>query len=200
MFQNRDSSFKISGTLQEIAGMKGPIVIIGAGFTGLAAAYELTRRGIPVVVLEKEADIGGLADSFKINGQQIEKFYHHWFNNDQYIIELIKELNRQEQILFSSTATAIYLNNKFYKLSTPMDLLRFGALNILDRIRLGLLVLKARRVKNWKELDTLSAEEWLIKLCGRNVYKTVWEPLLRGKFGPYAGQISAVWIWHCSDW
>ncbi len=176
--------------------MKGPIVIIGAGFTGLAAAYELTRRGIPVVVLEKEADIGGLADSFKINGQQIEKFYHHWFNNDQYIIELIKELNRQEQILFSSTATAIYLNNKFYKLSTPMDLLRFGALNILDRIRLGLLVLKARRVKNWKELDTLSAEEWLIKLCGRNVYKTVWEPLLRGKFGPYAGQISAVWIWN----
>jgi protoporphyrinogen oxidase len=45
-------------------------------------------------------------------------------------------------------------------------------------------------------LETLSAEEWLIKLCGRNVYNTVWEPLLRGKFGPYMGEISAAWIWN----
>jgi protoporphyrinogen oxidase len=176
--------------------MKNPIVIIGAGFTGLAAAHEIARRGMPVVVLEKEASIGGLAASFKINDQQIEKFYHHWFNNDRYVIELVNEINRQEEVLFTPTVTAIYLNKKFYRLSSPMDLLRFGALNILDRIRLGLLVLKARRIKNWKELDTLSAEEWLVTLCGRNVYETVWQPLLRGKFGPYADQISAVWIWN----
>jgi protoporphyrinogen oxidase len=176
--------------------MRGPVIIIGAGFTGLAAAYELTRRGVPVIVLEKDSCIGGLAASFEINGQRIEKFYHHFFNNDQYIIELVKELGCQEQLLFRPTETAIYLDNKFFKLSTPLDLLRFGALNILDRIRLGLLVLKARRIKNWKELDALTAEEWLIKFCGRKVYSTVWEPLLRSKFGPYASQISATWIWN----
>jgi protoporphyrinogen oxidase len=176
--------------------MKKPIVIIGAGFTGLAAAYEIAHRGMPVVVLEETGSIGGLAASFEINGQKIEKFYHHLFNSDQYVIELINELGCRDNLLFSPTATAIYLNNKFFKLSTPLDLLRFSALNILDRIRLGLLVLKARRVKNWQPLDALTAEQWLIELCGRNVYKTVWEPLLRGKFGPYAGQISAVWIWN----
>ena len=37
-------------------------VVIGAGFTGLAAAYELARSGIPVTVLEKDADVGGLAE------------------------------------------------------------------------------------------------------------------------------------------
>jgi protoporphyrinogen oxidase len=139
--------------------MKNPIVIIGAGFTGLAAAYEITRRGMPVVVLEESGSIGGLAASFEINGQQIEKFYHHLFNSDRYVIELINELGCRDKLLFSSTATAIYLNNKFFKLSTPLDLLRFSALNILDRLRLGLLVLKARRVKNWQPLDALTAEQ-----------------------------------------
>ncbi len=176
--------------------MKKPIVIIGAGFTGLAAAYEITRRGIPVVVLEESSSIGGLAGSFEINGQQVEKFYHHWFSSDRYVIELVKELGCEDRLLFRPTATAIYLDNKFYRLSKPLDLLRFGALNILDRIRLGLLVLKARRVKNWKELESLSAEEWLIKLCGKTVYKTVWEPLLKGKFDSYYEEISAAWIWN----
>jgi protoporphyrinogen oxidase len=147
-------------------------------------------------VLEKDNQIGGLAGSFEINGRQIEKFYHHWFNNDQYVIELIKELGCQERLIFRPTATAIYLDNKFFRLSTPLDLLRFKALNILDRIRLGLLVLKARQVKSWQELDAISAEEWLIRICGRKVYETVWAPLLRGKFGPYAGEISATWIWN----
>jgi len=176
--------------------MRGPIVIIGAGFTGLAAAYEITRRGIPVIILEKDDQVGGLAAGFQINNCQIERFYHHCFNNDRYIIELIKDLGCQDKLLFRPTATAIYVDNKFYKLSTPRDLLKFDAMGILDRIRLGLLVFKARQVKNWKQLEALTAEEWLIKLCGRTVYKTVWEPLLRGKFGPYAKEISATWIWN----
>jgi len=61
---------------------KIPVVIIGSGFTGLAAAYEISRRGIPVTILEKDDEIGGLAGCFKINGQCVEKFYHHWFTND----------------------------------------------------------------------------------------------------------------------
>jgi protoporphyrinogen oxidase len=58
------------------------------------------------------------------------------------------------------------------------------------------LVLKARKVKHWEPLEGLTAEEWLISLCGRKVYEVVWEPLLRGKFGPYAKEISAVWFWN----
>ena len=34
--------------------------IVGGGFTGLTAAYELASRGIPVTVLEAESEIGGL--------------------------------------------------------------------------------------------------------------------------------------------
>ena len=33
-------------------------------------------------------------------------------------------------------------------------------------------------------------------MVGRNVYQKVWEPLLKGKFGQYADQVAAVWIWN----
>src|SRR3954453_20281341 len=77
-----------------------------------------------------------------------------------------------------------------------MDVLRFTPLSPQARVRLGLLALRARRVKHWRELEDLTAEEWLIRLGGREVYDIVWKPLLEGKFGPYASEISAVWFWN----
>ena len=173
-----------------------PIVVIGGGFAGLAAAYEISKEGTPVVVLEKNNELGGLASSFEINGKRIGKFYQHWFSSDRYVMELIEELGCGGQLVSGRTKTGIYLNNKFYRLSTPLDVLRFGPLGISDRIRLGTLVFKVKQVKDWKQLESLTAERWLTGLCGETVYRTVWEPLLRGKFGPYASEISAVWFWN----
>lgn len=175
---------------------KHPVVVIGGGFTALAAAYELARSGIPVRVLEKEEELGGLAGSFEFSGGRLEKFYHHWFNSDKYIIQLIEELGARSQLLYSTTKTGMYWSNKFYKLSTPLDVLCFNPLSFWNRLRLGRLSLYARRIKNWKLLESLTAQEWLLKQCGPEVYRVVWEPLLRGKFGAWASEISAVWFWN----
>jgi protoporphyrinogen oxidase len=172
------------------------VVVIGAGFCGLAAAYELGKHGIRVTVFESDAEIGGLAGSFQVNGVQLEKFYHHWFTNDIYVMELIKELGKQDQVLLRPTRTGMYFTNNFYKLSTPLDLLRFSPLPFFDRIRLGLLALRARRVKDWRALENQTATDWLRKMGGDQVYKIIWEPLLRGKFGDVAEDVSAVWIWN----
>ncbi|WP_267383218.1 NAD(P)/FAD-dependent oxidoreductase [Cyanobacterium sp. uoEpiScrs1] len=172
------------------------IVIIGGGFTGLTAAYQLTRQGYRVTILEKEEEVGGLAGSFNVNGEKLEKFYHHWFTNDKYIMELVKELNVEDQVTYRPTRTGVYYSKNFFKLSSPFDLLNFKPLHLLNRIRLGLFVLWVRRIKNWKKLESIYAKEWLSKVCGRQVYQVVWEPLLRGKFGIFAESISAVWFWN----
>jgi protoporphyrinogen oxidase len=172
------------------------VVLIGGGFTGLTAAYHLSRSGIRVTVLEKDTEVGGLAGSFSVNGQPLEKFYHHWFTNDRYVMELVKELKVENQVIYRPTRTGIYYANNFFKLSTPTDLIKFNPLSWFNRIRLGLVVLQARQVKDWKILESLTAREWLLKLCGREVYQVVWEPLLRGKFGTFASDVSAVWFWN----
>jgi protoporphyrinogen oxidase len=172
------------------------VVVIGAGFGGLAAAWELARCGLAVTVLEAADEVGGLAGSFDVGGTRLERFYPHWFTNDRHVSELVRELGTEDQILFRPTNTGMYFSQKFFKLSTPADVLRFTPLSRLGRIRLGLLALRARRVQNWRALEHLTAEEWLTQLGGREVYRVVWEPLLKGKFGPYAGEISAVWFWN----
>lgn len=175
---------------------KTQVIIVGAGFTGLTAAYELAKNGIRVTVLEAEEEIGGLAAAFEVGGEKLDRFYHHWFTNDLEVMSLIDELGLNDHVEINPTNTGIYYANNFFKLSTPWDLLNFTPLGFFDRIRLGLLVLRARRIKDWKSLENKTAHEWLRELGGENVYRVVWQPLLKGKFGPYAEQISAVWFWN----
>ena len=172
------------------------VLIVGGGFTGLAAAYELAKMNIAVTVLESEDQIGGLASAFDGGGERLDRFYHHWFTNDMEVMGLIDELGLNHKVEISPTNTGIYYANNFFKLSTPWDLLNFTPLNLVDRIRLGLLALRARRVKDWMALENKTAHEWLKELGGDSVYKVVWQPLLKGKFGPYAESVSAVWFWN----
>ena len=74
------------------------VAVIGGGFCGLAAAYELGRRGVRATVLERDAEIGGLAGSFPVGGARLEKFYHHWFTNDVHVMELIAELDQSAEV------------------------------------------------------------------------------------------------------
>lgn len=169
------------------------IVIIGAGFTGLAAALKL--KGQEVTIIEADDRVGGLASGFTTSGQELERFYHHWFNSDTHIMRMVKELNLESNLQYLESATGLYYNTSFFKLSSPLDLLKFKAVSFTSRIRLAFLVLYARRIKNWKALENITASDWLRKIGGEEVYRVVWEPLLKGKFGPYAETISAVWFW-----
>jgi protoporphyrinogen oxidase len=171
-------------------------VVIGGGFAGLSAAWELVQRGVRVTVCEADEEVGGLAGSFDVGGTRLEKFYHHWFTSDTHVLDLVRELGHEDQVLHRPTRTGMYYAHQFFRLSTPMDVLRFTPLSVTARFRLGLLALQARRVRAWQELEDLTAEEWLTRLGGRQVYEVVWRPLLEGKFGHHARDISAVWFWN----
>lgn len=172
------------------------VVVIGAGYCGLATAYELGRLGVRTTVLEQEAGVGGLAGSFAVGDTRLEKFYHHWFNHDTDVMRLIDELGLTAQLQLRASRTGTYYANTFFKLSKPMDLLRFQPLPFVDRVRLGLLALRARRVRDWRRLENRTAADWVRQLSGERAYRVVWEPLLRGKFGDLAEEIAAVWLWN----
>ena len=107
-------------------------MIIGAGFTGLSAAYELARAGRKVVVVEAADEIGGLAAAFNVGGARLDRFYHHWFTNDVEVMALIDELGLSDQVRINPTNTGVYYASTIFKLSTPLDLLKFSPL-VADR-------------------------------------------------------------------
>ncbi len=172
------------------------VIIVGAGFTGLSAAIDLAKAGRKVLVLERDSVPGGLAGTFEFHdGVRIEKFYHHWFNNDEFVPKLVNELGLSSDMLTLPSRTGMYFNGKQWRLSTPWDLIRFKPLSLLSRIRLGLLVFRVRQIKDWRLIEHLSIREWLEPLCGEEAFRVVWEPLIRAKFSIYADEVSAVWFW-----
>ncbi|MGK5731998.1 NAD(P)/FAD-dependent oxidoreductase [Streptomyces sp. URMC 124] len=175
--------------------MQTDVIVVGAGFTGLSAALELAELGHSVRLLERDSGIGGLAGTFAVGERRLERFYHHWFASDEEMLRLCARLGIADLMEPHLTRTGMYYANSVYRLSKPLDLLRFAPLPLVDRLRLGLLTVRAQRVRDWRLLEHRTAEEWLVSLGGRRVYDVVWRPLLEGKFGDHAAEVGATWMW-----
>src|SRR5258708_2378563 len=172
------------------------IGIIGAGISGLSAGYELAKEKHSVVIFEKSQVPGGLGTYIKIKGNYIERFYHHFFETDKYIIEYAKELEISDKLHFYSAKTGIFTNNKIFPFSSITNLLLFLPLSFIDRLRCGLVLAFLKILsKPFSSFDHISAEKWLKKYAGNNVYNVIWKPLLEGKFSKYANWVPMMWLW-----
>jgi len=171
------------------------IGIIGGGIAGLTAAYELGKAGHKVTLFEKEAQLGGQAATFEVGGERVERFYHHIFASDVHIKDLIAELGLEDRLVWLQSRVGYWHRGRIYKFSTPFDLLRFTPIGLTDRIRIGLVGLYLRWYKNWQRFEGTLAKDWIIRYAGKRNYDVLWEPLLRGKFGQSADEVSMVWFW-----
>jgi protoporphyrinogen oxidase len=189
------------------------IGIIGAGVTGLTAAYELSRAGHRVTVYEARPYAGGLAAGFSDErwAWPLERFYHHWFATDRHVLGLIDELGASERVFFPRPTTTLYYQGRLYPLDSPVPALRFipisalhRALRVLsfspiplvDRLRAGLVGFYLTLTRNWQPLERVTADEWLRRYIGERAYDVLWKPLLISKFGEeYYRQVNMAWMW-----
>jgi protoporphyrinogen oxidase len=166
-------------------------IIIGAGLAGLAAAYRLAGKG-EVLVIEKDAEPGGMASSYHIDDYYIEKYYHHIFTGDKELITLINELGLGQRLEWLHGSTGYYFNGRIYPMNTPLEILK--ALPLMDIIRLTWLVLRAKKIKNRSEYDDITAKDWIVDTAGESVYNNFFLPLLSSKFGENKEKVSAAWL------
>lgn len=175
------------------------IAIIGAGAAGLAAGYDLTRAGFQVQIYEAGAEVGGLAAGFKDSGWDwtLEKFYHHWFANDDAVLGLIDELGLSDRVLLPRPITSLWLNGRIYQMDRPNIVVANLRLPISwpAKIRYGLVGLYLKLSTNWKPLERTTADVWLRRYMGNEAYETLWRSLLIGKFGHYYDKVNMAWFW-----
>jgi protoporphyrinogen oxidase len=76
-----------------------------------------------------------------------------------------------------------------------IDLLKFKPLDIISKIRLGMVKIWLQKDNNWHKYENQLAYLWMKKWCGEKAYKIIWEPLLRGKFHDKYKEVSMAWLW-----
>jgi protoporphyrinogen oxidase len=170
-------------------------IVVGGGVAGLTAAYRLLQGGHEVTVLEAGPELGGLVRTFDAGGEPLECFYHHIFTTDTVIIDLINELGLGDRLVWHDSKVGFFHGGKIWPFVTPMDLLRFKPLPLIDRVRLGLTALYLRRQKKWAGYEKVTAWQWIERYAGRRVLDVVWGPLLRGKFADQAEEVAMAWLW-----
>src|SRR5574339_647233 len=146
------------------------IAIIGAGFGGMAAAWDLKKAGHDVIIFESANYVGGLASGFKEPhwDWSVEKFYHHWFQSDSEMLGLIRELGLEDKVMFPRPLTVMYYKGKFYPFDSILNALRFPGLGFgLNKIRFGFVGLFLRLTNNWRALEKVTANDWMMKYAGR---------------------------------
>ena len=173
------------------------IAVIGAGHGGLAAAFDLRHAGHNVTIFESANYVGGLAAGFKEPhwDWSVERFYHHWFTSDEAILGLISELGLSDKLITPTPKTVVYHKGTYYPLDSPLAALTFPGYSFFNMIRFGLVTVYLRYLSDWREMEKHHAVEWMRKWYGESVYRSLYEPMLQGKFGPNYQDVNMAWMW-----
>ncbi|MEJ2152022.1 MAG: FAD-dependent oxidoreductase [Gemmatimonadota bacterium] len=173
----------------------GDVLVIGGGIAGLTSAHLLLRAGANVTVLEATSSFGGLGTTFRHRERDLDCFYHVVLPTDEHLIRLCSELGVQDRLYWREASLGFMYRRRLYPLRGPGDLLRFSAVPLRDRLRLGLTALYAAHFARSEGLDDITAEMWLTRLSGRRAFGRLWRPLLEAKFGAAYRQVPALWYW-----
>ena len=175
------------------------IAIIGAGFAGLSAAWDLAKAGQKVSIFEASAEPGGLASGFKEPhwDWSVERFYHHWFQTDSNLLGLIDELGWADEVVFPRPISVMYYKGKFYPFDSIPAALAYPGLGFgINKIRFGLVGLYLKLTNNWRTLEKTTTDAWMRKYAGSKVYESMWQPMMIGKFGEtWHDKVNMAWMW-----
>jgi protoporphyrinogen oxidase len=170
------------------------IAVIGGGISGLASAFRLGQLGNRVTLFESEDFLGGLGTTFPYRGGHLERFYHCILPDDDALVRLIHDVGLGAELLWRETSMGFMYRRRIYPMNTPLDLLRFAPLSILDRLRMGMMGIRARVHGLRPELDDIPAEEWVRRLAGDRAFEILWRPMLEAKIGDSYPALPALWL------
>ena len=165
-----------------------PTVILGGGPAGLTAGYLLAKRGLPVVVLEAEGQVGGIAKTAVRDGYRFDLGGHRFFTKVKEVDDLWHEIMKEE-FLRRPRMSRIYWNRKFidYPLRGPDVIKKLGP---VDLTKAFLSYLWAQLKPKGKE-DTF--EEWVTNRFGRWLFNQFFKSYTEKVWGVPTSEIRSEW-------
>jgi protoporphyrinogen oxidase len=171
--------------------------IVGAGVLGMSLALELASRGHQVTLLEAGPELGGLAAPWQIGDVTWDRHYHVTLLSDQRTRAMYDAIGvTEDDVRWVETKTGYYgPDRKLRSVSNALEFLRLPGLSPVDKVRLGMTIVRGSQIRSGTKMERLSVERWLRRWSGNASFETFWKPLLRAKLGDAYQQASAAFIW-----
>lgn len=165
-------------------------IVLGGGLAGLTFAWEATRRGKQVVVLERGAQVGGLARTLTFGDYRFDIGGHRFVSKWPHITEWVLEL-MGDDMLKVPRRSRIHLNGRFvnYPLEMPNALTAFSLPKALHVVASYL----KTRFLSTNHQEALSFEDWVVHRFGRALYEIYFRPYTEKVWGIPCTELSADW-------
>ena len=127
--------------MTELTATSRDVIVIGAGISGLTAAWRLKRAGIDVCVLESDHEVGGAMRTERRDGFLLEKGPFNVIVRDGTFERLLKDLDTEIEVIEASRTAArarfVLHDDRLCKVpSNPLDLVTTPLLTLGGKARL----------------------------------------------------------------
>jgi protoporphyrinogen oxidase len=165
------------------------VAIIGAGPAGLTAAYQLTKKGYSVTVIEKDAHyVGGISRTVEHEGFRFDIGGHRFFSKAREVVDLWNEI-LPDDFIQRPRMSRIYYEGKFY--SYPLR--AFEALWNLGIVRSALCMASFAKAQIFPKKDVRSFQDWTVNQFGHRLFSIFFKTYTEKVWGMPCDEMSADW-------
>jgi UDP-galactopyranose mutase len=163
------------------------VMVIGAGPAGLTAAYELSKRRLPVTVLEGDAMVGGISRTAEREGWRFDIGGHRFFTKVPEVEALWHEILPDEDFLLRPRMSRIFYDGKLYDypLKASNALRNLGPVEAVRSVASYV----SARIRPPRNQDTL--EGWIVARFGRRLYEHFFKTYNEKLWGVAVDQLPA---------
>jgi protoporphyrinogen oxidase len=167
------------------------VVVLGAGLAGLAAAYELSRAGVRVTVLEQEPFTGGMAHSWRVGPYWLDHGPHRFWSRDEELVQHVTGV-LDGDVVVRDRRSRIHLFGRWFDYPLrASNVVRNLPPRVLARALFDYGAARVReRIAPTPDADF---ESWVVKRFGRTLYETFFGTYTQKTWGMPCDRISSDW-------
>lgn len=161
--------------------------ILGAGPAGLAAAYEASRRGYDVAVVERDKCVGGLAKSFEWHGFVLDFGPHFFITNVPHLLEMWDAMLGKDQLNLKRETRVFWKGRLFTYPPRVSDVVR--SLTLTESLSIAYSYFVAR----CSQAQSSTLAEQLTSRYGHRLFQMFFKDYMEKLWGVPCSSMSGDW-------